>query len=161
MQIINGRRYPTVTNTEIKGFFEEYRFMSNFHLTQLVVDGLCYPSSENAFMAEKTSDRELKVLLSKTPKPSVAKQIGRTLKLIPDWDDKRLAAMLKVLTIKFMDPELRQMLLDTGDRYLEETNNWGDQFWGVDGTGLNMLGRLLMILRDNIRLQVAAQKALF
>ncbi|MCC5611547.1 NADAR family protein [Nostoc sp. CHAB 5834] len=161
MQIINGERHPTVSNTEIKGFFGRYRFLSNFHVSNVVVDGLCYPSSENAYMAEKTEDMALKVLLSKTTEPFAAKKIGRSLKLIPNWDDKRLAAMLKVLTMKFMDPELRQMLLDTGDRYLEETNNWGDRFWGVDGTGLNMLGRLLMILRDNIRLQVAAQKALF
>ena len=39
-------------------------------------------------------------------------------------------------------------LIDTAGLYLEETNDWGDQFWGVDGTGLNMLGHTLMFVRD-------------
>jgi len=45
---------------------------------------------------------------------------------------------------------LRQRLIDTGDNYLEETNAWGDTFFGVDikKGGDNRLGKILMSIRD-------------
>ena len=43
-------------------------------------------------------------------------------------------------------------LLETGDVYLEETNTWGDVFWGVcNGKGENMLGQVLMLIRDELK----------
>jgi len=34
---------------------------------------------------------------------------------------------------------------------LEETNTWGDKYWGVcNGEGENQLGKLLMKIRENI-----------
>ena len=62
--------------------------------------------------------------------------------------------MRKVLEYKFENPELRAKLLDTGDRELIEANTWHDTYWGVDkwsGKGHNMLGKLLMKLRDELR----------
>jgi hypothetical protein len=47
--------------------------------------------------------------------------------------------------------ELRQKLLDTAGKYLEETNNWGDSWWGVDvkkKQGRNHLGTILMATRQ-------------
>jgi predicted NAD-dependent protein-ADP-ribosyltransferase YbiA (DUF1768 family) len=44
--------------------------------------------------------------------------------------------------------------LDTGDIPLVEANTWNDLYWGVDadnGNGQNMLGILLMQVRDEIR----------
>lgn len=42
----------------------------------------------------------------------------------------------------------------TGDAELIEGNNWGDTFWGVcNGRGENMLGKLLMEIRDYLRAQ--------
>ena len=49
----------------------------------------------------------------------------------------------------YRNKELRKKLLETGDRYLEETNWWGDDFWGVcNGEGRNELGKILMKVRD-------------
>ena len=37
----------------------------------------------------------------------------------------------------------------TGDGYLEETNTWGDTYWGyTNGRGRNFLGRLIARIRD-------------
>ena len=49
-----------------------------------------------------------------------------------------------------LNPESALKLHETGGRYLEETNWWGDRFWGKDlnGDGLNTLGQLLMEIRD-------------
>lgn len=47
---------------------------------------------------------------------------------------------------------LKDMLLATQDRPLEEGNRHGDRFWGtVGGQGRNWLGRILMQVRDEIQ----------
>jgi predicted NAD-dependent protein-ADP-ribosyltransferase YbiA (DUF1768 family) len=53
---------------------------------------------------------------------------------------------------KFSTPEFSKMLLSTGDKYLEETNHWGDTFWGKSGgIGENKLGQILMEIRKMLR----------
>lgn len=154
MKIIKGVRHPTVTEAAILGFFDEYRYLSNFHLCPVMFDGIEYPSSEHAYMACKTVHLEERLHIATLAKPWEAKRYGRSMVIsTPDWDTYRLTAMLRVLTEKFKDPQLRARLLSTGNLYLEETNDWDDRFWGVDGTGLNHLGKLLMMLRDTYRLQ--------
>ena len=62
--------------------------------------------------------------------------------------------MYDINVIKFSNPYLRNLLLTTGDRYLEETNWWKDDYWGVvNGQGLNKLGLILMKIRDEIKQQ--------
>ncbi len=154
MQRIDGVMLPTVTDEAILGFFGPYRFLSNFHLCNVTVDGVRYQSSEHAFMAQKTDVPEERHQLSAeiglTPKE--AKQYGRTVTLRPGWDDLRVEAMRKVVLAKFsQNPALRKALLDTGEKYLEETNYWNDTFWGMcRGTGENNLGKVLMSVRGEL-----------
>ena len=58
--------------------------------------------------------------------------------------------MYDVLISKFtLTPELKEKLLQTGSKYLEETNYWNDTYWGVcDGKGKKTLGELLMKIRN-------------
>ena len=58
--------------------------------------------------------------------------------------------MKTILLDKFTrNLDLKEMLLETKGKYLEETNWWGDKFWGVcNNTGQNQLGQLLMAIRD-------------
>lgn len=150
-----------VTDTEILGFFDEYRFLSNFHVAPLVIDEIVYPSSEHAYMAQKTTDPAVRLLISQLATPGQARKYGQTVTLRPDWDSYRVEAMRVVLLSKFKDKTLAQLLLDTGDKYLEETNNWKDQFWGVcGGVGKNMLGRVLMYVRATLRQDPNADKFL-
>ena len=80
-----------------------------------------------------------------------AKREGRKFKLRPNWSEMRLSIMKELLVQKFAQGELRTLLLNTKDEYLEETNYWNDKFWGVcDGEGANHLGRLLMEVRHMI-----------
>jgi hypothetical protein len=60
--------------------------------------------------------------------------------------------MEAVLVLKFArGSALAKKLVATGDRELVETNEWGDQFWGVcGGRGENWLGRLLMARRARL-----------
>jgi len=141
-----------VTDTAIHGFFEEHRYLSNFHLKPLIVCDVLYPSSEHAYMAQKTCDRNLQIEIAQIPTCGQVRRFGQTIPLRGDWEFYRVAAMLAVLYEKFKDIELAEMLLSTGDKYLEETNWWGDKFWGVcNGEGLNMLGKCLMLVRSSLR----------
>jgi predicted NAD-dependent protein-ADP-ribosyltransferase YbiA (DUF1768 family) len=60
--------------------------------------------------------------------------------------------MLQIVTLKFKDEHLAAMLKRTAPCILIEGNNWGDTYWGVDVAkgGLNMLGKVLMHVRDNL-----------
>ena len=60
--------------------------------------------------------------------------------------------MREIVWAKFVqNPELAAKLLATGGRRLEETNWWGDRFWGVyQGEGKNVLGFVLMETRDRL-----------
>jgi ribA/ribD-fused uncharacterized protein len=150
----DGHRLPTVTDKMIRGFFGRYRFLSNFHLCPVYVQGITYPSSEHAYMAMKTLKIMQRREISKLETPREAKIFGTSarIKLRPNWDEIRLDKMYDVLRCKFVqNKELRLLLAGTADRYLEETNDWNDTFWGVcDGVGQNNLGKTLMRLRKEL-----------
>ena len=61
--------------------------------------------------------------------------------------------MREIVFEKFkQNPHLTKKLLDTGDVYLEEGNNWGDRIWGtVNGVGRNELGKILMEVRKELK----------
>lgn len=140
----------------IKGFFHDYRFLSNFWIISVEYEGLRYPSSEHAFQAAKTLDVEFRKEFLLDNHPQYAKNLGRSAKMKqlmrPDWNDIRDDVMFELLRIKFSKPLYRTKLLATGNAYLEETNTWGDHYWGVcQGKGENRLGELLMKLRTILR----------
>ena len=84
---------------------------------------------------------------------AAAKKLGRTVKLRPDWNEVKLSVMLEVLRHKFnQNPDLADKLLATGDTLLQEGNTWHDYYWGVcNGKGENNLGKLLMLVRQELR----------
>jgi predicted NAD-dependent protein-ADP-ribosyltransferase YbiA (DUF1768 family) len=60
--------------------------------------------------------------------------------------------MLDLLRSKFSRHKIRDLLLSSGDDEIIEGNNHGDKFWGVTkGEGKNMLGKLLMQVREEVR----------
>jgi ribA/ribD-fused uncharacterized protein len=139
-----------VKKKEINDFSGEYKFLSNFYMHPLEYDGVSYPALENAFQAQKTLDEdERRRFVSMTP--AKAKQRGRMLDLREDWDYLKDELMLELLKIKFQDETLKRKLLDTLPAQLVEGNWWGDEYWGrCNGKGLNMLGSLLMKVREEL-----------
>ena len=143
------------TDGEIKGFFGEYRWLSNFWPVDILYKDILFPSTEHAYVYEKRATEwnpgALAYLLNQSSQG--AKRIGRTIQLRGDFDTEKLDIMLTINRIKFQNKQLAQKLIDTGDTYLEELNNWGDTFWGVshNGVGLNNLGKILMKIRAEIR----------
>lgn len=156
MRIIDGKRLTTVTDEAILGFFGEYRFLSNTHMCYVRVCGRTYPSSEHAYMALKTTDEDERLRIQQVVSPYAAKRLSQEFVLREGWDDIRLVAMRKVVLAKFkQNKDLGQKLLATGTKLLEETNNWGDEFWGVNmqtRKGRNHLGLTLMSVRMELSL---------
>ncbi len=146
------------TDSEIKGFWgfgpNEYGFLSNFHKCGVFFEENLYPSSENAYMSAKTKDLKLKKQFESIS-PVEAKKLGRSIQLREDWEDIKLDFMFLIVFDKFCsNADIRKRLIDTGDKYLEETNFWNDKFWGVDcytGVGENNLGKILMKVRKMLR----------
>jgi ribA/ribD-fused uncharacterized protein len=145
------------TDKAIYGFFGKYRPLSNFDTTPFTLshdeNAIVFKSSEHAFHYHKTLDKgwQEKILNAETPAES--KRLGRLCPLREDWDKIKVATIEKILYSKFsQNQHLKELLLSTGDKYLEETNDWNDTFWGVcDGVGENNLGKCLMNIRKKLR----------
>lgn len=143
----------------INDFRGEYRFLSNFHIADVVYEGITYPSSEAAFQAAKSLDGNIRRHFTKLSCKE-AKEYGRHVELRSDWETVKNDVMYAVTYDKFTrHQELKVRLLQTGDEKLIEGNTWGDTYWGVcNGKGKNMLGKTLMRVRDEIRRELKADK---
>ncbi len=136
---------------QIAEFRKEYYFLSNFADTEVCVNGLTFCNAEAAFQAMKTVEPKIRASFC-TMTARQAKAAGRKVPLRKDWEQVKNSVMKKVLIAKFSNPSLRTLLLGTGDAELVEGNRWNDTYWGVcNGVGQNMLGKLLMEVRDLYR----------
>lgn len=140
---------------DIRGFFAEHRWLSNFFGGGFEVDSLFYASNEHFYQASKAGCVEDHEYVRSSPTPGMAKHRGKRIPLREDWEKVKIDVMKKGLFAKFeQNPDLKQKLLDTGVAYLEETNTWGDTFWGkCNGKGHNHLGEALMELRELYRME--------
>ena len=139
----------------ITSFRNKYFFLSNFYKAPVIFDGIRYDNNEAAFQAQKCINPEERKMFSGMD-PSTAKKMGRKIKLRPDWEDVKVDLMRKIVFAKFtQNPNLAFQLLDTNNEELVEGNDWGDKIWGkVNGDGQNLLGQILMEVREEIRLKV-------
>lgn len=137
-------------------FFDgtEFEFLSNFFIAPIIYMGKEYKTSEHLFQAMKTLNEEEHEKIRLVPHPGSAKRLGNKCQLREDWESIKDKVMFHACLCKFMQhPDLAKKLLDTGDMYLEEGNTWDDRYWGVvDGVGKNMLGKILMQVRELLNL---------
>lgn len=135
---------------------EEYGAFSNFSTHPIVLDGQTWPTTEHYFQAMKfPEDRERQAWIRQAKTPGLAKRRAwaKGAVLRADWDTHRIQVMLHALRAKFTQhPDLRELLLSTGAEELVE-HSFRDRYWGDggDGSGQNMLGRLLMQVREELR----------
>lgn len=136
----------------IEKFSGDYRFLSNFYPSIFSVNEVEYQTVEHFFQANKTKDPDEFEKIRKALTPGEAKRLGQKVTLRNYWEDIKILVMVRALDEKFKIPELREKLLKTGDAHLVEGNHWNDTYWGVcNGEGKNMLGVLLVELRESIR----------
>jgi ribA/ribD-fused uncharacterized protein len=134
---------------------EPYGAFSNFYRSPIVVESMVWPTVEHYFQASKFADFRVQDKIREIQSPLDAAKEGRNRdnRLRDDWETVKDIKMHKALTAKFMQhPTLKTQLLNTGNaEIIEHTSN--DSYWadGGDGKGKNMLGKLLMAVRDEIR----------
>lgn len=135
---------------KIENFDGVFHFLSNFHPSPMVYEGWNWRTAEHAYQAMKTTNEVKRRKIQGAYSPALAKRLGREVPMRPDWEDIKIEVMREIVKAKFdQNPLLREMLLATENAIIEEGNHWGDTFWGVcRGKGLNMLGKILMELRD-------------
>lgn len=156
---IGGKIYPTV----------EHYFQSK----KYDYDGCSEDNLKHSEIIRKSSTPYVAKLLASDPNEvlsqparyewmekchEILKEVQKKdVKIDPDWNitdkntnlRKKDFIMLKGLYEKFKDPSLNKVLMSTGNKVLVEHTNrdsyWGD---GGDGSGKNMLGKLLMSVRQ-------------
>lgn len=133
----------------------EYGCFSNFSRHHLFLKDKIWKTSEHYFQAQKFAGTEFeeKVRLAPTAKESANLGRNRKFPLRRDWEEVKDDIMREALRAKFtQDKDLKKILIETGDAELVEhtanDNYWGD---GGDGSGKNMLGKLLMELREELK----------
>ena len=137
------------------GTRDTYGAFSNFARYPVILRGKVWPTTEHYFQAQKFAGTAYEGAILHAASPMIAARLGRSRAhpLRADWEAVKDEIMLEALRAKFTQhTELRELLLRTGDaRLVEHTTN--DRYWadGGDGSGKNMLGVLLMRVRDELR----------
>lgn len=139
------------TVSDIKVFKGDYAFLSNSFPCTIEIDGLKYSSAEAAFWAQRVKDEKARRKYTRL-NANNAREKGMKAEPIDDWEEVKLDVLMKILRIKFSDPELKKKLLDTGNAKLINTNTYRDEYYGLYlGKGRNKLGVALMSLRDELK----------
>lgn len=147
---------------------EENGYLSNWYYSNFIVDGISFISMEQYFMYRKAllfGDLEMGFEILQTVDSSVIKQLGREIRVFDNtvWDAQKENIIYEGLYAKFSQNEdLKNLLLSTKNTLLAECAV-KDRIWGIGLSmkdpnrlnpskwrGQNLLGKLLMKVRENI-----------
>jgi ribA/ribD-fused uncharacterized protein len=143
-----------------------YGVFSNLYRRPVEFEGILYPTSEHAYQAGKARKEAVRDWILSAPSPALAAMAAHGLyvwDVVPNWSQIKFDRMRAVLDCKFRQHEdLRDILLSTGEKRLVEVgsvDNAVNRLWGeVNGKGQNMLGLMLMELRNVFREEVKPKK---
>ncbi|GAA2143358.1 N-glycosidase YbiA [Kitasatospora kazusensis] len=140
-----------------------YGCFSNFSAHDLDLDGHSWPTSEHYFQAQKFIGTRHADLIRRARTPLRAAELGRDRSepLRRDWDRVKDDVMRRALAAKFRaHADIREILLSTADEEIVEDTTT-DHYWGRGrtGTGRNMLGRILMRTRGQLRAEVQGSRS--
>lgn len=148
-------------DTPERVFFYEQDFyvLSNFSSFSVEWCGHRFPTAEHVYHWIKFSAHDvIQQLICDAPSAHLSFKIAERNKDLrrPDWDDVKIDIMRRILRAKVRQHEyVYRKLLATGNRELIE-NSWRDDFWGwgPNRDGQNMLGKLWMEIRTELRNQL-------
>lgn len=144
-----------------------YGAFSNLHRRPVTFEGVEYATSEHAYQAGKARKDSVREWLMAAPTPALLAMAAHGLyvwDVAPNWSKTKFDRMRGVLRAKFTQhQDLKDLLLSTGNARLVEVatvDNPVNRLWGeVNGVGKNMLGVLLMELRDELQIEQSKAKA--
>lgn len=150
--------YPADKCAAIRKVAEEWGIFSNFGRTPMMIGGVYFKTSEQLFQMMKFTDKEavLSVYLAGNPKMT-AKRWEKTHRR-PDWGSMIVDAMKYCIMQKYLQSEeFRDKLEASRGQFIVEDqtsftkknpDTWGVKLQDESFVGPNLLGRLLMELRD-------------
>jgi ribA/ribD-fused uncharacterized protein len=132
-----------------------YGCFSNFSAHGFDLDDCWWPTSEHYFQAQQFAGTRQADLIRRARTPLRAADLGRdpSKPLRRDWERVKDDVMRRAVAAKFAaHADIRDILLATGDQEIVEDTTT-DNYWGRGrtGTGKNMLGRILMRTRTQLR----------
>jgi len=136
-----------------------YGAFSNLLRREVEFEEELFPTSEHAYQAGKARKPAVRKWILEAPSPALLAMAAHGLyywDIAPDWSKTKYDRMRAVLRAKFTQhDDLNALLLSTGDARLVESatvDNTVNRLWGeVNGKGKNMLGTMLMDLREELR----------
>ena len=150
---------------------EENGYLSNWFESEFTVGGITFSSMEQYMMYEKAvlfKDQTTAEKILQTNDVAKIKALGRTVQNFDDkvWTKERERIVYHGVSEKFcQNPELSQKLEKTGEEIIAECAV-KDRIWGIGLSmkdedrlsidkwrGQNLLGRILMRVREDIRNQ--------
>lgn len=159
--------YPQKECVTVHKVNEEWGIFCNFATTPITIDGVTFKSSEHLFQLMKFKEPNIiiNIMNGTTNNGKMCHEIKKTVRSYEkehrrkDWGEMVIDAMKFCLTKKYeQSAEFRKKLEESKGRYIVEDQTTmrkkSPDAWGVkpDGdkfAGPNLLGRLLMELRDN------------
>jgi ribA/ribD-fused uncharacterized protein len=134
---------------------EPYGCFANFSRHGIELDGFYWPTTEHYFQAQKFAGTEYfhQVRLAETPRIAADLGRNRSFPLRKDWEQVKDDVMRKAVLKKIESfEEIRSLLISTGDEEIIEDSPI-DYYWGCgsNGTGKNMLGKILMEVREKVK----------
>lgn len=167
--IIEGRNVPAIY-FHLPG--EHYGFLSNWYMSDFVLDGIKFNSNEKYIMYRKAKllgDDETAEAILAADTPAEHQRLGQKAKGYNDalWHGMRQMVAARGLYAKFAQNEkLKKQLLETDDAYLVECAyndlNWAcgwhlhddERKYISKWRGKNLLGFALMAVREQIRAEM-------
>jgi ribA/ribD-fused uncharacterized protein len=159
--------YPAAECVSFHKVADEWGLFCNFAHTPIIIRGVTFKSAEQLYQMMKFTNPDIikRIWTGVTNNGKVCHEIKRTVKSYEgeyrrdDWGSILIDAMKFVLVQKYQQsPEFVTLLNKSKGHYIVEDQTtfpkknpdaWGMKLNGGNFVGPNLLGRLLMDLRDN------------
>lgn len=165
-------RYPAVQTVCIRKTSEEWGSLGNFYRTPIIVNGMTFDCTERLFHLMKLSPdatEGIQDMMSVNAGMGMKMHLKHLSKTHPDWFHDHwptmvVDAMKYCLMLKYEQCDIfRKELQRSSGKFIVEdetsrkrgrgADTWGAVLQGEEYVGPNLLGRLLMELRDKGKLE--------
>ena len=154
--------YPVSECIAIRKVKDPWGIFGNFSPTPFIINNVVFKTSELLFQLMKFKDEEPVIAVYNANNPKMTTKHWEKTHRREDWGKMIVDVMKYCLTQKYeQSEEFRQELERSKGKYIVEDqtsfpkktpDTWGVKQQGDDFVGPNLLGRLLMELRDNGKL---------
>ena len=164
----NIERYPAYRTACIRKTTDEWGVFGNFYMANVVVNGITFDCTERLFHIMKLRPEAtdgFKEMMEVKAGMGIKMHVKHLYKIHPEWFHNHwprmvVDAMKYCLTLKYEQSEaFRNELEWSKGKYIVEdetsrkkgkdADTWGVVLKGIEYVGPNLMGRLLMELRDN------------